>query len=114
MSDLQFNDLKSRIKTGNEVNSSISSYLIGDSNDETSFSHNKLLLTDRQVSKLCKSFANNSSATAKLLKTQLSKIVQSEGFIGEFPSSLAELVFKAGIKVAKKGLLILANNATKY
>ena len=49
-------------------------------NNETNFPH-ELLLTDRQVSSLRKSFANNSSADIKLLKTQLSKMIQSGGFI---------------------------------
>ena len=53
----------------------------GDSNDETNCRY-KLLLTDRQVLRLCKAFANNSAANIKLSKTQLSKIVQSGGFIG--------------------------------
>ena len=38
--------------------------MIGDSNDKTNFPH-KLLLTDTQVSKFCKAFANNSSASIK-------------------------------------------------
>ena len=42
--------------------------MIGD--NETNFPH-ELLLTDRQVSNLRKSFANNSSADIKLSKTQL-------------------------------------------
>ena len=46
--------------------------MIGDSNDETNFLH-KLLLTDRQASKLCIVFANNSSANIKLSKMQLLK-----------------------------------------
>ena len=59
----------------------ISSNIVGDSNDENNFPH-KLLLTNTQVLKLCKAFANNSSANIKLLKTQLHKIGQSGGFIG--------------------------------
>ena len=35
-----------------------------------------------QVSKLCKAFANDSSANIKLSKTQLHKIGQSGGFLG--------------------------------
>ena len=35
--------------------------MVGDSNDETNFPHT-LLLTDTQVSRLCKGFANGSSA----------------------------------------------------
>ena len=38
-------------KIGNEVTLNFSSNLIGNSNDETNFSH-KLILTDTQVSKL--------------------------------------------------------------
>ena len=43
------------------------------SNGETNFQH-KLLLTDRQFSRLRTAFANNSSANIKLSKIQLSKI----------------------------------------
>ena len=50
-------------------------------NNETNFPH-KLLLTDRQVSSLRKSFASHSSADIKLSKTQLSKMIQSGGFLG--------------------------------
>ena len=52
-------------------------------NDEINFPH-KLLVTDRQDSKLCKVFANNWSANMKLLKTQLSKIAQLGGFLTYF------------------------------
>ena len=49
--------------------------MIGDSNGETSFTHN-LSLTDTQVSKLHKIFANDSLTNIKLSKTRLSKIIQ--------------------------------------
>ena len=39
-------------------------------------------MTNTQVSILHKTFANNSLANIKLLKTQLHKIGQSEGFLG--------------------------------
>ena len=45
-------------------------------NDETNLSH-KLLLTNRQVSNLCKAFAKYLSADIKLSKTQLSNMIQS-------------------------------------
>ena len=48
----------------------------------------KLLLTNTQVSRLCKAFANNSSTNIKLLKNPLSKIGQSGGFLGRLPGSL--------------------------
>ena len=49
--------------------------MIGNSNDETYFPH-KLLFIDRQVLKICKAFANDSSAYVKFSKIQLSKIVK--------------------------------------
>ena len=41
---------------------------------------NELLLSNRQVANLRKAFENNSSTDIKLSKTQLSKMIQSEGF----------------------------------
>ena len=51
------------------------------SDDETNFPR-KLLLTNRQVANLHKAFANNLSTDIKLSKTQLSKMIQSGGFLG--------------------------------
>ena len=53
-----------------------------DSNDENNFPH-KLLLTNRQVASTRKPFTNYLSADIKLLKVQLSKIVQSGGSLGK-------------------------------
>ena len=53
--------------------------MIGD--NEINYPH-KSLLTNRQVSNLRKAFANNSSPDIKLSKTQLSKMIQSGGFLG--------------------------------
>ena len=58
MSNSQLNKLKSGIKNGTEVTLKIFSNVVGDSNDENNIPH-KLLLTNTQVSKLCKAFANN-------------------------------------------------------
>ena len=55
--------------------------MIGSSNDKTSFPH-KLLLTNRQASRVLKAFANGSSADIKLSKTELHKIDQSGGCLG--------------------------------
>ena len=61
------------MKNGTKVTLNLSSNLVGDSNDENNFPH-KLSLTNTQVSKLRKAFANNSSANIKLSKTELHKI----------------------------------------
>ena len=49
---------------GTDVTLNLSSNLIGNSNDETNFP-DKLLLTNTQVSKIGKAFANDSSANIK-------------------------------------------------
>ena len=53
LSNSQISKLKSGIKNGTEVTLKISSNDVGDSDDENNFSH-KLLLTNTQISKLCK------------------------------------------------------------
>ena len=74
LSSSQLNKLKSGIKNGTEVSDVVCNF-----NDENNFLH-KLLLTNTQVSKLCKAFANGSSANINLSKTQLYQIGQSGGF----------------------------------
>ena len=65
--------MKSATKKGRQVTLNLSSNIIGDSNDENNFPH-KLLLTNAQVLRLRKAFANSSSANIKLSKTQSHKI----------------------------------------
>ena len=76
LSNSQVNKPKSGIKNDAEVFLDLSSNVIGNSNDETNFSH-RLLLTNTHVLRLCKAFANNSSANIVLLRTQLYAIGQS-------------------------------------
>ena len=61
-SNSQLNKLKSGIKS--KIPLKLSSNVVGDSNDEYNFPQ-KLLLSNTQVSKLCKAFANNSSANVE-------------------------------------------------
>ena len=82
LSNSQLNKLKSAIKNETEVIIRISPNMIGNSNDETNFLH-ELLLTDRQVSSIREAFSNNSSANIKFSKTQVSKMIQSGGFLGK-------------------------------
>ena len=79
LSNSPLNKFKSATKNENEVVLRLSSNMIGDS--ETNFPR-KLLLTNRQVSNLRKAFSNHLSADIKLSKTQLSKMIQSGGFLG--------------------------------
>ena len=78
LSNSQLNELKSAIKNETEVVLRLSSNMIGE--NETNFPH-QLLLTNRQVANLRKGFANYLSADIKLSKSQLSKMIQSEGFL---------------------------------
>ena len=89
LSNSQLNKLKSAIKNENDVVIRLSPSMIGDSNDKANFAH-QLLLTDRQVSSIRKAFANNSSVDIKFSKTQLSKIIQSGGFVGKVTWSLTK------------------------
>ena len=94
LSHSQLNKFKSAIKKQTEVVLRLSSNMIGD--NETNFPH-KLLLTNRQVSNLRKAFSNNLSADIKLSKTQLSKMIQSGGFLGR----LLGLLLKTGLPLIK-------------
>ena len=68
LSNLQLNKLNSGIRKGTEVTLKISSNVISNFNDESTIP-DKFLLTNAQVLKLCKAFANSSSANMKLSKT---------------------------------------------
>ena len=61
--------------------------MIESSKDEDNFPH-KLLWTGTQISKICKTFANGSSANIKFSKTQLPKMIQSEGFVNNILGAL--------------------------
>ena len=76
----QLSKLKSGLKNVSEVTLNLLSNVVGNSNDETNFSH-KLLLTNTQVSRLRKTFANGSSASVKVSKTQLFKMIQTGVFV---------------------------------
>ena len=67
LSNPQVNKLKSEIKYGTDMILRLSSNMIGNSDDESKFSH-KLLLTNRQVGNLRKAFANHTSTDIKLSK----------------------------------------------
>ena len=69
----------------------------------------QLLLTNRQLSDLRKSFSINSSIDIKLSKTQLSKVIQSGGFLGRLLGPLLKTGLpriKYVIKPLAKSVLI--------
>ena len=107
MSNSQLNKLKSGIKANTEVTLKLSSNVVADSNDESNFPH-KLLLTNTQVSRFHKAFANNSSANIKLSKTQFQKIGQIGGFLDRLLGPLPKTGLLVGnvLKPLAKNVLI--------
>ena len=105
LSNSQLNKLKSSIKNETDVVLRISSNMVGNLNDNTNFPH-ELLLTNRQVENIRKTFANPSSTDIKLSKTQLSKMIQSGGFLGKLLGSL----LKTGLPLIKRVIKPLAKS----
>ena len=64
----------------------------------------ELLLATRQKTKLKNAFNNNMSTDLKLSKAQISKIIQSGGFLGSLLSKLAGPLIKVAIPLAKNVL----------
>ena len=95
LSNSQLNKFKSAIKNETEVVLRLSSNMIGD--NETNFPHK---------SNLRKAFANYLSTDIKLSKTQLSKMIQSEGFLGILLSPL----LKTGLTLIKNAIKPLAKS----
>ena len=82
--------------------------MVGNSNDNTNFPH-ELLLTNRQVANIRKAFANHLSTDIKLSKTQLSKMIESGGFLGRLLGPLLRTglpLMKSAIKPLAKSVLI--------
>ena len=102
---MELNKLKSGIKNGTEITLKLSSNVVGDSSDESNFSHD-LLLTNTHISKLREAFANDSSANIKLSKTQLHQNGQSGRFLGRVWQPL----LKTGLTLMKNVLKPLVNS----
>ena len=84
--------------------------MVGNSNDNTNFPH-ELLLTNRQVANIRKGFANHSSTNIKLSKTQLSKMIQSGGFLEHLLRKLAGPLMKVAMPLAENILAPLGLTA---
>ena len=110
LSNSQLNKLKSAIKNESDVVLRISSSMVGTSNDNPNFPY-KLLLTDRQVANISKAFSNNLSRDDKFSKTQLLKMMQSGGFLGNLLGKLAGPLMKVAMPLAKNVLAPLGLTA---
>ena len=105
LSNSQLSKLKSAIKNENDAVLRISSNMVDNSNDNTNFSH-ELLLTNRQVENIRKAFASHLSTDIKLSKTQLSKMIQSGGFLGRLLGPL----LKTGLPLMESVMKPLAKS----
>ena len=65
------------------------------------------MLTNRQVANIRKAFAKNTSIDIKFSKTQLSKMIQSGGFLGKLLGPL----LKTGLPLIKNVIKPLAKSA---
>ena len=91
-----------------EVVLRLSSNMIGNSDDKINFPH-KLLSTNRQVANVRKAFANYLSTDIKLSETQISKMIQSGGFLGKLLGPLLKTrspLMKNVIRTLAKSILI--------
>ena len=106
LSDTQLKILKTaaKDKTGTTLRIRLKMF---DGNDVL----HELLLTTRQKTKLRNTFNNNMSINLKLSKVQISKISQSERFLGSLLSKLAGPLMKVAIPLAKDVLAPLGITA---
>ena len=84
--------------------------MVSNSNHDTNFPH-ELLLTNRQVANIRKAFAKNTSTDIKLSKTQLSKMIQSGGFLENLLGKLAGPLMKVAMPLTKNVLAPLGLTA---
>ena len=101
LSDTQLKKLKSAVKdkTGTTLRMSLKMF------NENDLPH-ELLLATRQKTKLRNSFNNNMSTDLKLSKAQISKIIQSGGFLGRLLGPL----LKTGLPLIKNVIKPLAKS----
>ena len=71
----------------------------------------ELLWTTRQKTKVRNAFNNNMQTDLKLSKAQISKLIQSAGFLGSLLSKLAGSLIKVAIPLAKNILAPLGITA---
>ena len=106
LSDTQLKKLKTAVKnkTGTTLRISLKMFNGNDLPHE-------LLLTTRQKTKLRNAFNNNMSTDLKLSRAQISKIIQSRGFLGSLLSKLVGTLMKVAITLAKNVLAPLGITA---
>ena len=108
-SDTQLKKLKDAVKNNTGTTFRISLKMF----DGNNLLH-ELLLTRRQKAKLRNAFNNNMSTDMKLSKAQITKIIQSGGFLGFLLSKLAGPLMKVAIPLAKTCFSIIRNYSCRF
>ena len=101
LSDSQLNKLKSAVKNRTGTTLIMNTRMFGANN----LPH-ELLLTTRQTTKPRNAIENNLSTDIKLSKVQISKIIQSGGFLGKFLGPF----LKTGLPLIKNVIKLLAKS----
>ena len=102
LSDTQLKKLNTSVKnkTGTTLRMSLKMF------NENDLPH-ELLLTTKEKTKLRNAFNNKVSTDLKLSKAEISKIIQSGGFLGSLLIKLAGLLMKVSIPLAENVLVPL-------
>ena len=106
LSDSQLNKLKRAVKNKQETTLRMNARKFSANN----LPH-ELLLTIRQTTKPRNAVENNMSTDIKLSKAQISKTIQSGGFLGSLLSKLVDPLMKVAVPIAKKVLVPLGLTA---
>ena len=106
LSDMQLKKLKDAVKDNTRATLRMNLRMINGNN----LPH-ELLLTERQKTKLRNTFNNNMSTDTKLSKAQITKIIQSRGFLGSLLSKLTGSLMKVAVPLAKNILAPLGITA---
>ena len=95
LSDSQLNKVRSAAKNQSGVTLRMNIKIFNENN-----SPHELLLRTREKTKLRSASENNMSTDTKLSKTQVSKIIQSGGFLGSLLSRIAGPLIKVAVPLA--------------
>ena len=106
LSNSQLNKLKSAVKSKQGITLRMNARMFNGNN----VSH-ELLLTTRQTTKLGKAIENNLQTDIKLSKDQISKMIQSGGFLGKILGPLLKTVLPL-LKLVIKPLGLLSLTAS--
>ena len=106
LSDTQLKKLKNAVKNKTETTLRINLKLLNGNNLQ-----HELLLTTRQKTKLRYALNNNVSTDLKLSKAQISKIIQSGGFLWSLLTKLAGPLMKIAVPLVKNVLAPLGITA---